>query len=126
VEFEIFEPATEGEVHKGTVSRAKATCLCCEKTLRPERVRTQLAAQRGGADVVFDAKGRRTGGARLLAVVTLKPGETGRHYRLPTERDYEAVRNAQARIAKILDDWVSVAIRFRPLWPRVASVHRGQ
>ena len=35
------------------------------------------------------------GGARCLAVVTLKPGESGRHYRLPTERDYEAVRKAQ-------------------------------
>jgi adenine-specific DNA methylase len=68
-------------------------------------VRAQLAAQRGGADVVFDAKGRRAGGARLLAVVTLKPGEPGRHYRLPTERDYEAVRKAQARLAAILEEW---------------------
>jgi hypothetical protein len=34
--------------------------------------------------VVFDAKGNRTGGARLMAVVSLKPNEQGRHYRLPT------------------------------------------
>jgi putative DNA methylase len=82
----------------------------------PERVRAQLAAQRGGADVVFEPSpptplppgegskipspsGRgqgegipqRIGGARLLAVVTLRDGEPGRHYRLPTDADYAAV-----------------------------------
>ena len=105
VEFEVFEPKSEKEVPGGTVSRAKATCVCCGAVLPPERVRAQLAPQRGGADVVFDAKGRRTGGARLLAVVTLKPGETGRNYRLPGEHDYAAVREAQARVAKILEEW---------------------
>jgi putative DNA methylase len=105
VEFEVFEPKTENEVQGGTVTRAKATCVCCGVVLPPDRVRAQLAAQRGGADVEFDAKGHRTGGARMLAVVTLRPGETGRHYRLPVERDYEAVHKAQARVAKLLADW---------------------
>ncbi len=105
VEFEVFEPITEKDVPGGTVRRARATCVCCGAVLPPERVRAQLAAQRGGADVVFDAQGRRTGGARLLAVVTVRPGEPGRHYRLPTERDYEAVRRAQARVARMLEDW---------------------
>lgn len=105
VVFEVFEPASEREVPPGTVSRARATCLCCGMVLPPERVRAQLAAQRGGVDVVFDDKGRRIGGARLRAVVTLKPGETGRHYRLPTERDYEAVYRAQERLAKLLEEW---------------------
>ena len=50
-------------------------------------------------------KGRRTGGARMTAVVTLRPGQTGRHYRLPTDRDYEAVRKAQKRVARILEEW---------------------
>jgi adenine-specific DNA methylase len=105
VAFEVFEPKTEKEVPAGTVTRAKATCVCCGVVLPPERVRAQLAAQHGGADVVFDAKGHRIGGARLLAAVTLRPGETGRHYRLPEERDYEAVRLSQARVAKLLADW---------------------
>ncbi len=110
VEFEIFEPKAEKEVPGGTVTRAKATCLCCGSpaqptVLPPGRVRAQLTAQRGGADVVFDAKGRRTSGARMLAVVTLKPGEQGRHYRLPEERDYSAVRKAQERLASILRGW---------------------
>lgn len=100
IEFEVFEPKTEGEVAGGTVTRAKAACLCCGMVLPPERVRAQLAAQRGGADVIFDQSGRRTGGARLLAVVTLKNDEEGRQYRLPTNRDYEAVWKAAKRLEK--------------------------
>jgi adenine-specific DNA methylase len=94
---------------KAKGNTADVICPCCGAVLpgnkKNPRVPQQLAAQRGGADVVFDAKGHRIGGARLLAVVTLRPGETGRHYRLPTERDYEAVRKAQARVAKLLADW---------------------
>jgi adenine-specific DNA methylase len=105
VNFEIFEPKCEEDIPPGTVSRAKAACPCCHIVLPPERVRAQLVAQRGGADVIFDAKGHRTGGARLLAVVTLEPGITGRQYRLPTPRDYAASHAAQQRVAKLLSDW---------------------
>ena len=105
VEFEVFEPKADREVRGGTVTRARATCLCCGTVLPPERVRAQLAAQRGGADVILDAEGRRTGGARMTAVVTLNPRQTGRHYRLPTDADYEAVRKAQERVVDILAEW---------------------
>ena len=105
VEFEVFEPKADEEVRGGTVTRARATCLCCDAVLPPERVRVQLAAERGGADVIFDAEGRRTGGARMTAVVTIKSGQTGRHYRLPTDADYAAVRKAQERVAQVLDGW---------------------
>jgi len=105
VEFEIFEPKSDSEVAKGTVSRARAACLCCGTILPPERVRAQLTEQRGGADVIFDQEGRRIGGARLLAVVTLRPGEQGRYYRLPAERDYVAVKKAKDRLARILEKW---------------------
>ena len=47
----------------------------------------------------------RIGGARMTAVVTLKPGEMGRHYRLPTDADYAAVRRAQLRLDGILGEW---------------------
>ena len=105
VEFEIFEPASDKEVAAGTVTRAKASCLCCPTVLPPERVRAQLAAEKGGADAVFDAQGNRIGGAWMTAVVTLRPGEQGRHYRLPTETDYAAVRKAQECVAEILAEW---------------------
>jgi adenine-specific DNA methylase len=98
VEFEVFKPNAESEVPNGTVTRAKATCLCCGTVLPPNRVRAQLAAQHGGADAIFDEKGKRVSGARLLAVVTLKPGEQGRHYRLPTEQDYKAVWEVKKRL----------------------------
>jgi hypothetical protein len=68
-------------------------------------VRAQIATQRGGADVIFNANGLRQGGARMLAVVTLRSGEQGRHYRLSSDRDYEAVRKSQERVAAILDAW---------------------
>jgi len=105
VEFEIFEPKTDNEAFVGTISRARATCPCCNMVLSPERVRAQLVEQRGGADVIFDTKGRRTGGARMLAAVTLQPGKSGRQYRLPTERDYQAVWKAQKQLKEILDKW---------------------
>ncbi|MEW6669800.1 MAG: hypothetical protein AB1512_31710 [Thermodesulfobacteriota bacterium] len=105
MEFEVFDPVTDKVVPSGTVTRAKATCLCCGRVLPPERIRAQLAEQRGGADVIFDKKGQRVGGARLLAVVTLKPGEQGRHYRIPMDQDYLAVWKAQKKLEQILDEW---------------------
>jgi adenine-specific DNA methylase len=41
----------------------------------------------------------------MLAVVTLRPGKAGRHYRLPSDCDYEAVWDAQKRLKGILDEW---------------------
>ena len=105
VAFEVFEPKAESGVRPGTVTRARATCPCCRAVLPPDRVRAQLGQQRGGADAVFDDAGRRIGGARMTAVVTLKPGERGRRYRLPTDADYATVHRARARLASILDEW---------------------
>ena len=104
VGFAVFAPETDRDVRAGTVTRAKAACPCCGIVVPPERVRAQLAEQRGGADAIFDEQGKRIGGARLTAVVTLRPSETGRHYRLPTDADYAAVRKAQERV-EILGEW---------------------
>lgn len=114
VEFEMFEPKNDTEIPAGTVTRAKAACPCCNIVLSPERVRAQLREQRGGADVLFEPsplRGRgqgegetvpkRIGGARLLAVVTLRQSQQGRHYRLPTDRDYEAIWKAQKALEKV-------------------------
>jgi adenine-specific DNA methylase len=98
--FKVFTPKTDRDVPAGTVTRARARCLACGTPLDPERVRAQLAAQRGGADVKFDTRGRRTGGATLLAVVTLKEGEQGRRYRMSDERDYEAVFKARRALKR--------------------------
>jgi putative DNA methylase len=103
--FEIFEPKSEAEVRGGTVTRGNAACPCCNAVLPVGRVRAQLAAERGGADAKFDAKGRRVGGARLLSVVTLDENKPGRQYRLPAECDYKAFWKAQRRLKKALDEW---------------------
>lgn len=101
LEFEIFEPERESDIPAGTVSRAKAACPCCHITLPPERVRAQLASYRGGADVRFDDKGGRIGGAFLLAVVSLSGDATGRQYRLACASDYRVVWLAQQRLQKV-------------------------
>ena len=41
----------------------------------------------------------------MTAVVTLRPDEKGRHYRLPSADDYAAVRKAHKRVARLLEEW---------------------
>ncbi len=107
VEFKLFEPVSTREVAGPTVTRGRATCLCCGYVLQTDRVKAQLSSERGGANTVFDKSGVRIGGARMTAVVTIRPGEKGRQYRLPTESDYANVRRAQMREASILNEWES-------------------
>lgn len=107
VDFEIFEPKKESEVHGPTVARAKATCLCCGSVLPPDRVRSQLASQNGGADVIFDQNGKRIGGARMLAVVLTKEDVPGRLYRLTSDDDYQPVFAASQDVARVMGEWES-------------------
>ncbi len=101
LQFEIFAPKSDKEIPDGTVNRADATCPCCHVVLPAARTRSQLAVQHGGADVQFDARGNRTGGAMLLAVVTQREDTPSRFYRLPTHADYAAVFAAQKAVAKL-------------------------
>jgi adenine-specific DNA methylase len=110
----IFEPESERDVPKGTVARAKAVCPCCNAVLSPERVRAQLAQQHGGADVFFDENGQRIGGAKLLAVVTVKVSQQGRGYRLPTAHDYEAIWKAQKKLEKVVNQTLPNGIKLVP------------
>ena len=105
VDFEIFEPKLDSDVPASTVTRAKASCVACGVVLAPDRVRAQLAAARGGGGVVFDGNGYRTGGARILAVVTMGNGERVRQYQLPTDEDYAAIRRAQETVSRITQQW---------------------
>jgi adenine-specific DNA methylase len=81
--------AIENPKFDGTVKRGSATCPCCGYTTPIARVRAQFKKRHGGAN---DAK--------LLSVVTTKQNETGRFYRLPTERDFQAVKHAAAELEK--------------------------
>jgi len=100
IEFEVFQPVSEAEVPGGTLARGKATCICCNSVMPPERVRSQVAAQHGGTDVLFGSNGQRVGGCRLLAVV-LTGASGGREFRVATSSDYASVFNAKRRLAKL-------------------------
>ena len=89
VDFEIIEEANAKEVGEGTVRRGSATCPVCGYTTPVASVRKNLKARRGGA-----------ADARLFCVVTTRPGQQGRFYRLPTERDLEAVRRAAEELER--------------------------
>ncbi len=114
IELEIFAPKSGKEVTAGSVSRAKATCLACERVLAPERVRAQLRTQRGGADTIFDANGNRIGGARILSVVTLGDNVAGRQYRLASDRDYLPIWEAQKAVAKLANEKLANGLNFVP------------
>lgn len=90
---EIFAPVHDGEVPLPTARNGRAICIACGQPLAAERVCAQLAAAHGGANCEVNHSGRLSG-ATLLAVVLLREGKPGRHYRLPHARDYEAIAAA--------------------------------
>jgi putative DNA methylase len=107
VDFEVFEPKTENEVRPGTVKNARATCIVCDRVLAPERLRAQLSKDRGGTDVLLGEKGERIGGAKLLAVISVKDDRLGRQYRPAAGSDYEPIRKAQKAVAKLASEKLS-------------------
>lgn len=87
--LEIFEPKRSNEVEDGTVARGSATCPVTGYTTPVGSVRRQLAKRRGG-----------TGDARLFAIVTIRPGNKSRFYRLPDENDLDAIRQATSELER--------------------------
>ncbi|MFC2037217.1 DUF1156 domain-containing protein [Chloroflexota bacterium] len=89
VDLEIIQNAKAKNVDAGTVRRASATCQICGHTTPVDSVRRQLRERKGG-----------TIDARLFVVVTTRPGQTGRFYRLPTECDLEAAYKAEKELER--------------------------
>jgi putative DNA methylase len=87
IDFEVVKGAKPSDVGEGTVRRGSALCLCCGYTTPAASIRKQLASREGG-----------TSTARLFCVVTKRPGEQGRFYRVPTTRDLEVVVDAEKRL----------------------------
>jgi putative DNA methylase len=71
----------------GTMRGGSATCPCCGYSTPNSHIRAQLSKVKGGAAT-----------ANLVAIVVLKSGESGRHYRLPTEADETPGRAAAKKI----------------------------
>jgi len=114
IDLEIISPRTDGEVPQPTIRGGKATCPACNTSLSSNRVMSQLTAQKGGANIVFDEQGQRTHGARLLAVATLKPGNIGRHYRLAQSHDYVALVRAEERLRSFKEDLSEGSLSITP------------
>ena len=85
--LEIFEPKKESEVERGTVSQGSATCPVTGYTTPVTSVRRQLKERRGGST-----------DSRLYAVVTLRPGQQGRHYRSPDKLDIRSLEKADSEL----------------------------
>lgn len=83
VELQIIQNIKAREVGEGTIHNGSMSCPVCGFTTPKPSVRKQLKERQGGAT-----------DARLLCVVTIHPGEQGRFYRLPTNRDIETVHKA--------------------------------
>lgn len=88
VEFEIIENAQK--VQDATVRGGSATCPICNFTTPVARVREQLKKRHGGSR-----------DARLICVVTSRPGERGKFYRLPSAADLCAVADANNYIKQV-------------------------
>jgi putative DNA methylase len=80
---------------EGTVSRAHVRCPLCGGTIDDETTRRLFREGKSGQ--------------RLMAVVLHHPKRTGKTYRLPTERDLEAYRAAEAALeekrARLREEW---------------------
>lgn len=87
VDFEIITNAKACDVKGGMVQRGSATCPCCGYTTPVARVREQLKLHHGG-----------TNNSKLIVVITSKLKQPGRIYRLPQERDFDAVKDAASKL----------------------------
>lgn len=99
VKFKIvgtgYEPMPKGfEPEQGTVSRAHAKCLVCGAVVDDETTRRLFQEGRDGQ--------------RMIAVV-LTSGNTGKKYRVATEKDVEVFREAERYLEekreKLMEEW---------------------
>ncbi len=81
--LEVYEPSSSSEVERGTVARNSATCPVTGYTTPARRVQAQLMERFGGA---LDS--------RLYCVVSVKRGQAGRFYTIPTESQLSAYDRA--------------------------------
>ncbi len=100
VKFKIvgdgYEPMPKDfDPSKGTVSRAIATCPVCGGVV--EANTTRKLFQEGKS------------GERLIAVVLYKEEETGKKYRVATEKDYQIFKEAEKYLEekrrKLMEEW---------------------
>ena len=87
IDFEIIDGSPPKEELAGVLRRSSVTCPLCGYTTPATNVRAQFKGRKGGA-----------ADARLLAVVTTRPNESGRTYRLPNATDLEIAKAAARQL----------------------------
>ena len=103
-----FEPMPSGfQPENGTVSRAVATCPVCGSVVQDKITRALF--QEGKA------------WQRMVAVVLHKPGQTGKRYRIATQKDEEVFRDAEEALKtkreKLMAEWGIDPVPDEPLPP---------
>ncbi len=106
VDFQLLHSPKASEVAEGTIRRSSATCPVCGYTTPAASVRRQLKEQQGGAEH-----------ARLFAVVTTRPSQQGRFYRLPTQADLAVARSAKGELDKRIAESSNDALTLVPNEP---------
>ncbi|MEI6342438.1 MAG: DUF1156 domain-containing protein [Verrucomicrobiota bacterium] len=90
VAVSVMKSPKEGDVMTAISKKSSATCPLCGYTTPAKRVREALSKRNGGSD-----------SARLLAVVTTHPHQSGKDYRAPHESDLRALNKAVSRLSKL-------------------------
>lgn len=92
----------------GTVARAVATCLVCGSTVDAKSTRKQFRQGKAGQ--------------RMVAVVTHKPGKSGKRYRIATEQDLAEFNEAEAFLQekreKLMQEWGMDPVPDEPIPPK--------
>ncbi len=104
-----YAPWPEGfNPSKGTVSRAVVTCPVCGAVMDANPTRRLFRDGRAGQ--------------RMVAVVTTRPGQTGKFYRLPTQADLDAYAAAERALVgarrRLAQEWGIEPTPNEPLPPR--------
>ena len=115
IDITLQQPIESGFNDKGTLARGSVTCPVCGYTTPIKSVRIQLTEVGGGAD-----------SARLLAVVVEDSKSSKRSYRIPSQKDLDAVIQAKKEIlrrSKVAGDgFVTVPNEQLPLMSGVFNV----
>ncbi|WP_457641816.1 DUF1156 domain-containing protein [Persephonella sp.] len=121
VKFKIvgdgYEPMPQDfDSSKGTVSRAIATCPVCGGVVEADTTRKLFQEGKSGE--------------RLIAVVLYKEGETGKRYRVATEKDYQIFKEAEKYLEekrrKLFEEWGIDPVPDEPLPPKETLGFRVQ
>jgi adenine-specific DNA methylase len=102
LDLQVVENPDPKNLPSGTIIRGRAVCPFCGAALDTDRVKGQLRSQSGGSRVIFDADGKRIGGARLLAVLFSSAGR-GKQYVIPSKEEDKALYAVQQKLQRVVE-----------------------